>query len=315
MRSIPISFLCVLFCLSGKAAGEFTAYNDLAGSSSGNVTALNLSQSGLLKDYETGMDTPITLTVEGSEVASDTKSVDDFQDGDALVEFGTIVNNDGYIRHRDQPAGNPNSWVTCSFSGLNPNRLYTVVITGSRGTLANAYPSRTAIFSISDVESFVNESSAGAPWRGEDWVEFNTGHNSYQNEGFVARFTKIRCGNDGDMTIRVAPGPHNAQIDPADIGKWYLNQLKLVESGMPCNTPFADSDGDSDVDQADFAVFQMCLTGVGGGVPAGCECFDRDENGAGDGDIDQTDWDRFEACATGPGIASDPECEITRAQP
>jgi hypothetical protein len=72
-----------------------------------------------------------------------------------------------------------------------------------------------------------------------------------------------------------------------------------------CPKPFADPDRDNDVDQEDFAVFQACFTGAAGGVPAGCECFDRDSAGAGDGDIDEDDWDAFQLCATGPEVLLD----------
>lgn len=80
----------------------------------------------------------------------------------------------------------------------------------------------------------------------------------------------------------------------------------------PCNDPFADVDGDGDVDQSDFGLFQVCLTGDGGGVLAGCDCFDRPEEGSpfGDNDVDGDDLLAFEACAIGPGIPADPECDL-----
>jgi len=72
-----------------------------------------------------------------------------------------------------------------------------------------------------------------------------------------------------------------------------------------CNDPKADSDGDGDVDQDDFAAFQACYTGTGGGVPDGCRCFNTD----GDDDIDSTDLGKFEDCASGPAIPADPTCD------
>jgi len=79
------------------------------------------------------------------------------------------------------------------------------------------------------------------------------------------------------------------------------------ESLIPtfCNDPFADADGDGDVDQDDFAAFQICYTGPGGGVPDDCSCFDNDA----DGDIDTTDLGDFENCASGPAIPADPACD------
>jgi PKD repeat protein len=79
--------------------------------------------------------------------------------------------------------------------------------------------------------------------------------------------------------------------------------------GIPtrCNTPFADADGDGDVDQADFTQFQLCFT-AGTPLPgafdaAHCFCFDRDQ----DSDVDELDYSDFEDCATGPGVLWSPE--------
>ncbi len=84
----------------------------------------------------------------------------------------------------------------------------------------------------------------------------------------------------------------------------------------PCNLDlFADADEDGDVDQADFAMFQRCYTGDGGGVPADpdyCQCFDRrnnDNTPGEDNDVDGFDLGAFEDCASGPGVAADPACD------
>jgi hypothetical protein len=72
-----------------------------------------------------------------------------------------------------------------------------------------------------------------------------------------------------------------------------------------CPNPFADTDKDGDVDQADFALLQACYTGAGGGIPDGCGCLDHDGSDA----IDSPDLDAFEACATGAGIAASKSCD------
>lgn len=86
---------------------------------------------------------------------------------------------------------------------------------------------------------------------------------------------------------------------------------------LGCNAPVFDvagdsgieAEGDGDVDQQDFAVFQACYTGTGdpGGVfdRPGCGCLDWN----GDGDIDGDDFAKFEFCASGPGIPADPQCD------
>jgi hypothetical protein len=89
-----------------------------------------------------------------------------------------------------------------------------------------------------------------------------------------------------------------------------------------CPEPFADADRDGDVDQADFALLQVCFTGEndprGAFDRAACDCFDRkdmDSDGRfrpsidGDNDIDAADLDAFEACASGAGIPAATACD------
>lgn len=80
-----------------------------------------------------------------------------------------------------------------------------------------------------------------------------------------------------------------------------------------CNDPFADADGDGDVDQADFSAYQLCVTGIDdpGSLfdSVACGCFDRDS----DQDVDPDDFAAFEACASAPGVAANAACDaVTR---
>lgn len=93
----------------------------------------------------------------------------------------------------------------------------------------------------------------------------------------------------------------------------HVDELFLVQSASPCTFPVAaDVDGDGDVDQTDFAVFQSCYTGAGGTVPdepAYCLCFDVEgPGGIPDNDVDQADLNWFESCASGPGVPLDANC-------
>lgn len=67
----------------------------------------------------------------------------------------------------------------------------------------------------------------------------------------------------------------------------------------------ADFDGDGDVDQSDFGIFQGCLSGPW--IPQNdppCTNTDLD----GDGDVDQADYGGFQRCFSGPAILADPNC-------
>jgi hypothetical protein len=97
-------------------------------------------------------------------------------------------------------------------------------------------------------------------------------------------------------TTNLRPNPLVSFSDPIT--------LRVLFPGMTCHTPFADADGDGDVDQADFAAFQACFSGPGGGLFVNCDCFDRDD----DKDVDSDDAGRFEACASGPGVTASTTC-------
>jgi len=96
-------------------------------------------------------------------------------------------------------------------------------------------------------------------------------------------------------------------------GFWVTSPSGLVSyfSFIMCNQPFADADGDKDVDQKDFGVFQTCFGGVGGTDGAGygypCTCFDTDNST----NVDRADFTAFEKCVTGPAIpwVSSDDCQ------
>ena len=72
--------------------------------------------------------------------------------------------------------------------------------------------------------------------------------------------------------------------------------------GRPlCSRPFADLDGDGDVDQVDFGIFQQCYMGAAeqslGSVY--CGCLDRSSDGV----INRDDLEAFLKCATTSGSA------------
>jgi hypothetical protein len=71
-----------------------------------------------------------------------------------------------------------------------------------------------------------------------------------------------------------------------------------------CHIPWADMDGDQDVDQDDFEIFQECFTGPTAVIPpqqTQCYCVDRAGSA---GQVTIEDLIAFMACWTGPGVPS-----------
>jgi len=93
----------------------------------------------------------------------------------------------------------------------------------------------------------------------------------------------------------------------------------LCSETLCCRYPFADADGDGDVDQADFGIWQSCYTGAGGGIlPDYCECFDRVDDASApnpDGDVDAFDFLEFMNCYTGANVQYDDVINLINCNP
>ncbi len=79
--------------------------------------------------------------------------------------------------------------------------------------------------------------------------------------------------------------------------------LQISGTSQICRVPFADADGDTDVDHDDFAVFQRCYAAGGGVLLPECSCFDRFTDAP--SQIDHNDLQAFISCRTGPNVPFD----------
>jgi hypothetical protein len=97
-------------------------------------------------------------------------------------------------------------------------------------------------------------------------------------------------------------GFHVMRTNDETAGYELPNNRAWMDAAVPpfqlCNEPFADVDGDDDVDLDDFAIFQLCFTGPLGSLPTGCSCLDRQQ----DGDVDNFDFNAFSDCTTGANV-------------
>ena len=141
-------------------------------------------------------------------------------------------------------------------------------------------------------------------------TDVDNGHGTLEN------WTLISSGTMALPAKRLTAGPMASFENKADYTAYRMvitsvkdatlaNSMQFAEVqfygilGVSCGLPFADADGDKDVDQLDFAVFQLCYTGPGGtATTRECKCFDRDK----DSDIDALDLGAFMKCVSGPAI-------------
>ena len=185
------------------AAAAWTAYNDSAGTVGGNTTAYTItsgSATGLLKNWDTGANTSVTVTFTwsgdpqiqtgtygGAETASGT---------DAYTTFHGFADMPGVIQY-----GSTGWWVDVTFTGLDPAKTYTFATSANR---AGSYTDRISRFTLSDATTATNASTAGVTKKTttftEDTSAFNTGENTAN--GYVARWTGIQPGSDGDFKVR-----------------------------------------------------------------------------------------------------------------
>ncbi|HSW44392.1 MAG TPA: hypothetical protein VLM89_02350 [Phycisphaerae bacterium] len=106
------------------------------------------------------------------------------------------------------------------------------------------------------------------------------------------------CCLDNGSCVEGASQSHCVSEPPAGLGGIWGGTSSTCNTVTCCPIPFADVDLDGDVDQVDFAAFQVCYTGSGGSIPSGCACFNRD----GDSDVDVADFTAFNKCYTGPNV-------------
>ncbi|MBI4581728.1 MAG: hypothetical protein HY718_18675 [Planctomycetes bacterium] len=106
-------------------------------------------------------------------------------------------------------------------------------------------------------------------------------------------------------------------FDLSRVGLDWMQYVRIEQSGNWDVTPeidavsdvrafaFPDFDCDTDVDSADFEVFEACATGPAMGPPAsGCERADLDD----DGDVDAVDFGIYQRCISGPGRLAEFDC-------
>lgn len=238
-RHLVLGLSAVVLCLLGVGAhADFTAYNDCVWASgqyiAPNATAIRGdpavgtgSTSGTLKDFATGLNTNVSAALSWSSVSWDTTRGTGSNSGtDAQLMFDgtTTVGLAGMGAYKT--SGTP-SWAQVTFTGLDPNKVYEFVTTANRAG-GSTYLDRYTKFMISDVDAFTNASSSGVTVADAGASStFVTGENTAL--GYVARWTGIRCGADGDFTV------WSGDATVGTVRPYVMQAFKLVETPEPAS--------------------------------------------------------------------------------
>jgi hypothetical protein len=220
MRNVLLFGLAVLvLTCTATAYGDFTAYNDFVSpyTGDGNVTRWGMPAAGspqALKDQATGATVTPTMTgtyyhmsdntaAGASEIASGT---------DAYAIFNGKVSSKTSTMAYSSSFSPINQWyVTLDFKDLNPANTYNVAAVIDRGSSGADYDNkRWTLISLQDADASTYASSTGAYQVSPTDVSidnYNTIH------GYVAKWTGIQPGPDGDFTVRFASAAY-AQIPP-----------------------------------------------------------------------------------------------------
>jgi hypothetical protein len=244
------------------ARGDFTAYNDCVYTgtyddlnNAANVTRFNIGSSspgpasGLLTNLSDGAATAVTVTLTASSSVS-------FSTGAGLnclagTDAATTFGGKAGLRGNQGLGSSAGGWADVTFSNLDSNKTYTFAATANRAGSSTADGQTTAPtpelrwtrFTISDVDSCTNASSAGvnviADTGTNSSVSFCTGENT--TNGYVARWTGIRSGADRTFKVRAENEGLNGHLSNSCYG-FAVFMLQEQTPGAPTvsitNHPF-----------------------------------------------------------------------------
>ena len=126
--------------------------------------------------------------------------------------------------------------------------------------------------------------------------------NWYTIDGGGAGVSDASAGGSYTLSGTIGQPDARNHPEPMEGGSYKLTGGFWVIPECPAIQP--DYDGDCDVDQADYTVFEACASGPDVPYAADCGYADLDSNG----DVDQDDFAVFQQCMSGEGNWADPAC-------
>jgi len=225
----------------------FTAYNDAV---SGPQTHANTTvwtdnpggdSAGLLKDIVTGAETPVHVSTYAVGVNWGGNGVNPAAGTDAADIFGGYVDFTSVFGSNSVEIEAGDSY-TYSFENLDPGNTYEFAGTAVRGSAT--YTNRWTLVTLDGAEAFTAAHSTGngvvTTGLDANQVALWTGHNSAAGQGFVANWTDIDPGPDGEFSVistqytGPTPGVGSGTADgPKGYGLAGIRLIENAPSGPP----------------------------------------------------------------------------------
>jgi len=231
------ALLAMLGAVARADSDTWVAYNDCVYVDgqfiADNVTTFAIgrsnphSESGELIRQSDGLGTGVLVTFSEFKTSGSLNWAKDsatFDDGsDAAEIFGDYVDPAGNISYGDAPGW----YLDLIIEGLDPAGYYTFAGSVNRNGGAD-YGDRVTNWKIMGADNFTYAGSDGAQKISEDALEFVTGIN---NVGYVAKWTNINPGKDGEIAIRTSHsvGADNGGIPDANEYKGYAGGVFMLE--------------------------------------------------------------------------------------
>lgn len=243
MRAKYLACVAALLLMCTQSFG-WRAFNDLSwtnGQLDVNITLYTtpdgdgvmgdtVTNTGYLVNYDTGEALGCSLSVTGGDWNGGSHALNQGTNGvcgtDSYQVFNGIVDCTGVISYSS------NSDVVLTFSGLDTSLVYQCIVFGNRNEEDYTYRITTNV--ISGCESFSNQSSTGSTIMTETTTDDGTVICSGDNtaNGYVARYTSIIPGTDGEFQVRMVCFDGDTNHVPHS---WpYVNAVMLqteIESG------------------------------------------------------------------------------------
>src|SRR5690606_33885983 len=152
-----------------------------SGQSSTNITTFTIPEEGTsagrLVDYHTGVETPVSVSIDASggpviQTSDEYAGSGTAPGTDAHSTFDGIVDMAGLVDYGDDEEG---WYVDLTFDGLDPESTYVFATSANRNGSSYTRDSR---FTLSGVEAAINASTSGVGVLSNESVYFNTGYNT-----------------------------------------------------------------------------------------------------------------------------------------